>query len=254
METMQQQPDVIADPNYDPISAIIAEARMEAPRYQCNRTQRELAEPRIAEAKRYIMQRRILAGDDPIARAQSYSALKAASAAGGTIVADNSNPIIDWEELLVNGRSILSKRLNEGWNLSSGNCTGANCKATPLLTWLTRCRDDYDVEHRTYDDDDDDNGNHNVDYCAVCGGSGNGKDGAYERELEHTIIKAARLVAVSGREALRRSSKPDREELAGNNGRALLAERLKRGLWTMSSDNCLGRHCNSIDEGWGVIF
>lgn len=129
---------------------------------------------------------------------------------------DNS---IDWEELLINGRTILSKRLNEGWILSSTNCSGMNCKGTPLLQRS-------DGEHA------------NLEYCVVCGGSGNGTDGAYERELE-LQAQAQELAEKAEREAT-----PDWEELAGN-GRALLAERLKQG-WTMSSDNCCGYHCNEM--------
>ena len=138
----------------------------------------------------------------------------------GGVVVDLANNPIDWEELLINGRSILSKRLNEGWTLSSTNCTGVNCKGTPLLT-----KEDGDHVNK-------------LDYCVVCGGCGNGEDGAYEREVEWQA-KAAELAEQAELDAI-----PDWEELAGN-GRALLAERLKQG-WTMSSDNCCGYHCNEM--------
>ena len=143
-------------------------------------------------------------------------------AAGGGYV----NSGINWEELLLNGRTILSKRLNEGWVLSSTNCAGLNCKGTPLLQRATN-----NEELIGLDD--------TLDYCAVCGGSGNGEDGAYEREIEWQV-KAAKAA-----ERVAKDVMPDWEELAGN-GRALLAERLKQGCWTMSSENCLGYHCKEM--------
>ncbi|KAL7538632.1 hypothetical protein ACHAXR_009768 [Thalassiosira sp. AJA248-18] len=231
------------------ISAIIAEARSEAPKNQTNRTRR-VVQPDIAEAKQYVMQRRIM-GDAPASpMKKSMKNHQTSGGAGETgshgteSLTDHSGEMlmgdehhlpasaaamqsIDWEELLINGRSILSKRLNEGWSLSSTNCSGANCKGTPLLT-----SSQSDDKHHDGNDD------HINDHCVVCGGSGSGQDGAYERELEWQI-KAAEIAKQAERDAI-----PNWDELA-KNGRALLAERLKQG-WTMSSDNCCGYHCNEM--------
>ncbi|KAL9179409.1 hypothetical protein ACHAXT_008699 [Thalassiosira profunda] len=222
------------DPDYDPIEAIIDEARAEAPHQDAK--SRRTVKPDIAEAKQYVMQRRILGGMDPESKPKPKEdkAGGAGDETGSNATADltdNSdqdpaktegppctNPI-DWDELLINGRTILSKRLNEGWALSSRDCAGLNCKGTPLLTQV-------DGVHI------------NLDHCVVCGGSGSGMDGAYERESEY-LVKAAELAEKAEREA-----QPDWEELAGN-GRALLSERLRQG-WTMSSDNCVGYHCGDM--------
>mmetsp|Transcript_26468 Transcript_26468/g.48699 ORF Transcript_26468/g.48699 Transcript_26468/m.48699 type:complete len:980 (-) Transcript_26468:129-3068(-) len=242
------------DPNQI-ISAIIKEAYSEAPQDQSKNRARRHVQPDIAEAKQYVMQRRIMGGTTKpnhprgsgLGRGTGVGGCNGSEAGSqgtgsltdhtssstedhllgahligtstprrGVVMMDNP---IDWEELLINGRTILSKRLNEGWILSSTNCSGMNCKGTPLLQRS-------DGKHT------------NLDYCVVCGGSGNGTDGAYERELE-LQAQAQELAEKAEREAT-----PDWEELAGN-GRALLAERLKQG-WTMSSDNCCGYHCNEM--------
>jgi uncharacterized Zn finger protein (UPF0148 family) len=66
---------------------------------------------------------------------------------------------VDWDQLLVSGRALLSERLQQGWNLSTDNCAGEHCKSTPLLSKEGE-------EH----------------VCTVCGGSGSGLDGAYAGE------------------------------------------------------------------------
>ena len=110
---------------------------------------------------------------------------------------NNTNPGINWDELLFNGRTILSKRLNEGWVLSSTNCCGVNCKGTPLLQRL-------DNENRGEEVLLSD-----TNYCAVCGGTGSGEDGAYAVEIA-LQVKAAELA-----ERAIQESTPNWEELAG---------------------------------------
>jgi uncharacterized Zn finger protein (UPF0148 family) len=60
-----------------------------------------------------------------------------------------------WETLRVEGRAILTRRVLKGWELIPESCQGAECQMTPLLMK---------------------NGKKE---CVVCGGCGNGKDGAY---------------------------------------------------------------------------
>ena len=238
-------PTATTNNDNDTISAIIAQARCEAP-YQENKTRR-VVQPDIAEAKQYVMQRQIMGGgmfnNPPSSRKNDHNRNIGTNGSHDTAsmtddhdstTADADNmltttlddgggkhhPGIDWDELLINGRAILSKRLNEGWVLSSTNCCGMYCKGTPLLQRA------------------EGSSHFNLDYCAVCGGSGNGEDGAYEREIEWQV-RVAEMAERAEREAT-----PDWEELAGN-GRALLAERLKQG-WTMSSENCCGYHCNDM--------
>ena len=104
--------------------------------------------------------------------------------------------VSDWDAMLANGRSLFSERVQQGWELSSENCSGEHCKNTPLLS----------KEGETP-------------VCTVCGGCGDGKDGAYENE----------------------NAPVQWEELAAQ-GRAMLTERLKQG-WTLSSENCNGLNC-----------
>jgi uncharacterized Zn finger protein (UPF0148 family) len=107
---------------------------------------------------------------------------------------------VDWDQLLATGRSLFSERLQQGWIISTENCSGKNCKNTPLMSK---------------------EGEPHV--CTVCGGCGNGLDGAYavERNDGPAIVQWDDLVT---------------------NGRAILAERLKQG-WVMSSENCHGVNC-----------
>jgi len=217
----------------DPILAIIANARSEAP----TQTKRYV-QPDIAEAKQYVMQRQIMSqtavsssppeikslvdnccedgkegtGDgcssqgtvsmtDHESEDNDQLTLSTGGAeAGGknklNIFHNNTNPGINWDELLFNGRTILSKRLNEGWVLSSTNCDGANCKGTPLLQRLDNENSKGEVLPDT-------------NYCAVCGGTGSGEDGAYAVEIA-LQVKAAELA-----ERAIQESTPNWEELAG---------------------------------------
>ena len=212
----------------DPILAIIANARSEAP----TQTKRYV-QPDIAEAKQYVMQRQIMGqtmapappkiksladnccddgkegtedgcsqGTASMTDHESeddHLTLSTSGADGGknklNIFHNNTNPGINWDELLFNGRTILSKRLNEGWVLSSTNCCGMNCKGTPLLQRL-------DIENSA-------EGLIDTNYCAVCGGTGSGEDGAYAVEIA-LQVKAAELA-----ERAIQESTPNWEELAG---------------------------------------
>ena len=213
----------------DPILAIIANARSEAP----TQTKRYV-QPDIAEAKQYVMQRQIMGqvsssppeikslvdnccedgkegtGDGCSQGTASMTdhesedndqltlSTNGGGANGGSKnklnIFHNANPGINWDELLFNGRTILSKRLNEGWVLSSTNCSGVNCKGTPLLQKL---------------DENSGEGLTDTNYCAVCGGTGSGEDGAYAVEIA-LQVKAAELA-----ERAIQESTPNWEELAG---------------------------------------
>jgi uncharacterized Zn finger protein (UPF0148 family) len=61
-----------------------------------------------------------------------------------------------WETLRLEGRSVVTRRLISGYTMLPNYCKGRECQRSPLLTNGGR------VE------------------CVVCGGSGNGKDGAYD--------------------------------------------------------------------------
>jgi len=214
----------------DPILAIIANARSEAP----TQTKRYV-QPDIAEAKQYVMQRQIMSqtavsspkikslvdncceegkegtGDgcssqgtasmtDHESEDNDQLTLSTGGGANGgkklNFHNHNTNPGINWDELLFNGRTILSKRLNEGWVLSSTNCCGVNCKGTPLLQRLDNENSKGEVLPDT-------------NYCAVCGGTGSGEDGAYAVEIA-LQVKAAELA-----ERAIQESTPNWEELAG---------------------------------------
>lgn len=64
-----------------------------------------------------------------------------------------------WETLRMEGRAILTRRILQGWQLLPDACSGTECHMTPLVTHMGRTE------------------------CVVCGGTGNGKDGVYCKEV-----------------------------------------------------------------------
>ncbi|KAL7511614.1 hypothetical protein ACHAXN_011986 [Cyclotella atomus] len=79
---------------------------------------------------------------------------------------------VKWEDLVSNGRVILTERLRQGWILSEENCNGVNCKGTPLTM----------AEDGTLS-------------CVVCGGCGSGLDGAYAFLKSNNVVEAERALA-----------------------------------------------------------
>lgn len=70
----------------------------------------------------------------------------------------------NWETLRVEGRSVMTRRVMAGWVLLSQFCQGVECHSTPLIT------KDGKKE------------------CVVCGGSGDGKDGAYIEVEDYDVV------------------------------------------------------------------
>ncbi|KAL3781401.1 hypothetical protein HJC23_001604 [Cyclotella cryptica] len=183
----------------DPVSLIIAEARraIKATSSTANSDEPISARSKVEEAKQFLSSKRRADTDDQ-SNAKSKDTQPLTPDPSQT---ENATAMpVDWDQLLATGRSLLSERLQQGWILSNENCSGRNCKNTPLMSK---------------------EGEPHV--CTVCGGCGNGLDGAYavERGDGPTIVQWEDLVT---------------------NGRAILAERLKQG-WVMSSENCNGVNC-----------
>ncbi len=70
----------------------------------------------------------------------------------------------NWETLRIEGRSVMTRRVMAGWVLLSQFCQGEECHSTPLIT------KDGKKE------------------CVVCGGCGDGKDGAYIEVDDYDIV------------------------------------------------------------------
>ena len=77
-----------------------------------------------------------------------------------------------WETLRVEGRSIMNRRMLAGWILLPELCSGNECHNCPLLS------------------------KSGTTYCVVCGGSGNGLDGAYKEELTKELNAEYKLPSI----------------------------------------------------------
>lgn len=180
------------DPS-DPVEAIIAEARKAG--RTTNSAAGEDMRRRVAEAKMFLNR-----------RAQASVATLTPTSSQAADGAETPNKLaVDWDELLTKGRTLLSDRLKEGWTITKDNCIGLHCKNTPLLS--------KDGEPTT---------------CTVCGGCGDGLDGAYALD-------------VNSQQQQQQAAIFEWDDLV-TNGRAILTERLKQG-WIMSSENCAGVNC-----------
>ena len=67
-----------------------------------------------------------------------------------------------WETLRLEGRAIMTRRVLKGWSITPDACLGCECHNSPLIE------------------------KDGVKECVVCGGSGNGEDGAYAPVEEKT--------------------------------------------------------------------
>ena len=119
---------------------------------------------------------------------------------------------MSWDKLLVSGRLILSKRLQQGWILSERSCLGNKCNGTPLM--------------RETDSSNE--------VCMVCQGSGNGWDGYYASEGNDTNLKGNT-----------NTEEEPNWEARLENGRSILTQRMEQG-WTMTTTNCEGYQCNNM--------
>lgn len=70
----------------------------------------------------------------------------------------------NWETLRLEGRSVMTRRVMAGWVLLAEFCEGEECYSSPLIT------KDGKKE------------------CVVCGGCGNGKDGAYLGDDDYEVV------------------------------------------------------------------
>ena len=65
-----------------------------------------------------------------------------------------------WETLRAESRAIMTRRILQGWQLTSQGCVGSECHFSPLVAKKDKTE------------------------CVVCGGTGNGLDGAYATDDE----------------------------------------------------------------------
>ena len=159
--------DYQVDPD-DPVSFIIAEARRAI---KTEKSSKESGVSRVADAKEFLQQRLVQRGIS-IQSSERTATLVEPPTMDDAIV--EAEPVVNWDDLLVNGRKLLSERLKCGWELSNENCKGANCKGTPLTNFEG-----------------------NSDSCAVCGGTGSGFDGAYEICMKSVEVVEAERELVS---------------------------------------------------------
>ncbi len=75
----------------------------------------------------------------------------------------------DWEARIENGRSLLTQRLQQGWTMTTTNCGGYQCNSMPLIKLGS-----------------------DPSSCVVCGGSGSGCDGIYEKFRSAEVVDAER--------------------------------------------------------------
>lgn len=76
----------------------------------------------------------------------------------------------NWEALIEQGRSLLAQRLQQGWTMTTENCGGYRCNDMPLIK--------LDSEQSSS--------------CVVCGGTGSGCDGIYEKFRSNEVVNAER--------------------------------------------------------------
>jgi uncharacterized Zn finger protein (UPF0148 family) len=75
----------------------------------------------------------------------------------------------NWEARIENGRSLLTQRLQQGWTMTTTNCAGYQCNSMPLIKLGS-----------------------DPSSCVVCGGSGSGCDGIYEKFRSAEVVDAER--------------------------------------------------------------